>query len=44
MKETEHIINKIIEENFPNQKKNMIMKVQEAYKTPNRKNQKLPQT
>ena len=33
-KGTENIVNKIIEENFPNLKKDMPMKVQEAYRTP----------
>jgi hypothetical protein len=32
--------NKIIEENFPNLKKEMLMNIQEAYRTPNRLNQK----
>jgi hypothetical protein len=32
--------NKIIEENFPNLKKEMPMNVQEAYRTPNRLDQK----
>jgi hypothetical protein len=31
-----NIFNKIIEENFPNLKKEMLMKIQEAYRTPNR--------
>ena len=31
-----NIFNKIIEENFPNLKKDIPMKVQEAYRTPNR--------
>jgi hypothetical protein len=34
------IFNKIIEENFPNLKKNMPMTIQEAYRTPNRLDQK----
>ena len=34
------IFNKIIEENFPNLKKEMSMNIQEAYRTPNRLNQK----
>jgi hypothetical protein len=34
------IFNKIIEENFPNLKKEMSMSIQEAYKTPNRLDQK----
>ena len=37
---TENIFNKIIEENFPNLKKDMPMKIQEAYRTPNRLDQK----
>ncbi|MBV2134258.1 hypothetical protein KRX52_15875 [Pseudomonas sp. MAP12] len=40
LKGTENIFNKIIEENFPNLKKDMPMKIQEAYRTPNRLNQK----
>ena len=32
--------NKIIEENFPNLKKDMPMNIQEAYRTPNRLDQK----
>ena len=36
LKSTENIFNKIIEENFPNLKKDMPMKIQEVYKTPNR--------
>ena len=36
----ENIFNKIIEENFPNLKKEMPMNIQEAYRTPNRLNQK----
>jgi hypothetical protein len=35
-----NIFNKIIEENFPNLKKEMPMTIQEAYRTPNRLNQK----
>jgi hypothetical protein len=35
-----NIFNKIIEENFPNLKKEMPMNIQEAYKTPNRLDQK----
>jgi hypothetical protein len=35
-----HIFNKIIEENFPNLKKEMTINIQEAYKSPNRLNQK----
>jgi hypothetical protein len=37
---TANIFNKIIEENFPNQKKDMPMNIQEAYRTPNRLDQK----
>ncbi|KAL6073377.1 hypothetical protein STEG23_013708 [Scotinomys teguina] len=36
LKGTENIFNKIIEENFPNLKKEPLMKIQEAYRTPNR--------
>ena len=36
----EYIFNKIIEENFPNLKKDIPMKVQEAYRTLNRLDQK----
>jgi hypothetical protein len=35
-----NIFNKIIEENFPNLKKEMPMIIQEAYRTPNRLDQK----
>jgi hypothetical protein len=35
-----NILNKIIEENFPNLKKEMPMNIQESYRTPNRLNQK----
>jgi hypothetical protein len=35
-----NIFNKVIEENFPNLKKEMPMNVQEAYRTPNRMDQK----
>ena len=35
-----NIFNKIIEENFPNLKKQMPMNIQEAYRTPNRFDQK----
>jgi hypothetical protein len=35
-----NIFNKIIEEKFPNLKKEMPMNIQEAYRTPNRLNQK----
>ena len=36
LKITENIFIKIIEENFPSPKDDMPMKVQEAYRTPNR--------
>ena len=39
IKGPENIFNKIIEENFPNLKNNIPMKVQEAYRTPNRLDQ-----
>ena len=35
-----NIFNKIMEENFPNLKKEMPMNIQEAYRTPNRLDQK----
>jgi hypothetical protein len=35
-----NIFSKIIEENFPNLKKEMPMNIQEAYRTPNRLDQK----
>jgi hypothetical protein len=35
-----NIFNKIIEENFPNLKKEMPMDIQEAYRTPNSLDQK----
>jgi hypothetical protein len=35
-----NIFKKIIEENFPNIKKEMPMNIQEAYRTPNRLDQK----
>ena len=35
-----NIFNKIIEENFPNLKKEMPVNIQEAYRTPNRLDQK----
>ena len=35
-----NIFNKIIEENFPNLKKEMPMNIQETYRTPNRLDQK----
>ena len=40
LKGTENIFNKTIEENFPNLKKDVPMKVQEAYRTPNRLDRK----
>jgi hypothetical protein len=40
LKEPANIFNKIIEENFPYLKKEMPMNIQEAYRTPNRLNQK----
>ena len=40
LKGTENIFNKIIEENIPNLKKDMPMKIQEGYRIPNRLNQK----
>ena len=40
LKGTENIFNKIIEENFSSLKKDMPMKVQEAYRTPNKLDQK----
>ena len=40
LKGPENIFNKIIEENFPNLKKDMPMNIQEAYRTPNRLYQK----
>jgi hypothetical protein len=36
LKEPENVFNKIIEENFPKLKKEMDIKVQEAYRTPNK--------
>ena len=36
-----NISNKIIEENFPNLKKEMPMNIQEAYRTPNKLEQKI---
>ena len=39
-KRLENIFNKIIEENFPNLKKEMAVNVQEAYRTPNMLEQK----
>jgi hypothetical protein len=40
-KEPENIFNKIIEENVPNLKKEMIINIKEAYRTPNRLDQKI---
>ena len=40
LKGPENIFNKIVEENFPNLKKDIPMKVQETYRTPNRLAQK----
>ena len=40
LKEPVNIFNKIIEENFANLKKEMPMNIQEAYRTPNRLDQK----
>jgi hypothetical protein len=40
LKEPANIFNKIIEENFPNLKKVMPINIQEAYRTPNRLDQK----
>ena len=42
IKSPENIFNKIIEENFPNLKNDIPMKVQEAYRTPNRLDKKIP--
>jgi hypothetical protein len=39
-REPVNIFNKIIEENFPNHKKEMHMNIQEAYRTQNRLEQK----
>jgi hypothetical protein len=40
LKRPVNIFNKIIEENFPKLKKKMSMNIQEAYRTPNRLDQK----
>ena len=40
LKGSVNIFNKIIEENFPNLKKEMSMNIQEVYRTPNRLDQK----
>ena len=42
LKGTENIFNKMREENFPTLKKDMPMKIQETFRTPNRLNQKSP--
>ena len=42
LKGPENIFTKIIEVNFPNLKKDISMKVQEAYRTPNRLDKKIP--
>jgi hypothetical protein len=39
-KRSANIFNKIIEENFPNLKKEIPINIQEAYRTPNRWDQK----
>jgi hypothetical protein len=36
LKGPENIFNEIIEGNFPNQKKEVAIKIQEAYRTPNK--------
>ena len=40
LKRPANIFNKIIQENFPNLKNDMPMNIQEAYRTPNRLDQK----
>ena len=40
LKRPANIFNKIMEENFPNLKNDMPMNIQEAYRTPNRLDQK----
>jgi hypothetical protein len=40
LKGSENVFHKIIEENVPNLKKEMAIKVQQAYRTPNKLNQK----
>jgi hypothetical protein len=40
LKRPENVFNRIIEENFPNLKKEMLTKVQETYRTPNKWDQK----
>ena len=39
LQEPVNIFNKILEENFPNLKKEMLVNIQEAYRTPNRLDQ-----
>ena len=39
LKRPANIFNKIIEENFPNLKKEVPITIQKAYRTPNRQNQ-----
>ena len=41
LKGPENIFNKIIEENFPNLKKEVDIKIQETYRTPNKWDQKI---
>lgn len=41
LKEPENIFSKIIEENVPNLKKEMVININEAYRTPNRLDQKI---
>ena len=41
LKGPENVFNKVIEENFPNLKKEMAIKVQEANRTPNKWDQKI---
>ena len=41
LKGTENIFNKIIEEKFPNLQKDVLMKVQDVSRTPNRLDQKV---
>ena len=38
---TQNVLNKIIEENLPNLKNEMAINVEEAYRTPNRLDQKI---
>jgi hypothetical protein len=40
LKRSENVFNKVIEENFPNLKKEMDIKVQEAYRTSNKWDEK----